>query len=317
MEKENFENKIKEYYERKQENFPTHSNRASGIGHPCMRYLVYCRTSWDKALPLSPYSHMIFGEGNDQEKAVTQWLEELGYRAYLQNMSFPKNDLNLTGHIDGVLADTATGEEVPFDIKTCDPNLYPQIQTIEDFERRYWMKKWEWQMQAYMMLSSYPKFWILLKNKTAKDLRVIEILADGKKFIEIENKCKLINKHVEKKTFPEREVNVDICKKCEYRHICLPPIKMDAAKMIEDHEFLGMLEKREELYERAKEYEKLDRSIKHLVKDADGDKFICNEFVIEKKLVQKKEYTVSASEYCRVSIIKLDLSGSNPDYQEV
>ena len=49
--------------------WPCHVNRASNLGHPCERYLVYSRTAWDKKAPHEWELQVVFDEGNNQERA--------------------------------------------------------------------------------------------------------------------------------------------------------------------------------------------------------------------------------------------------------
>ena len=161
--------RIDEYYKGKGTRYAPSGNRASSIGHPCLRNLVYSRTRWNEAAPLSRGTLEIFEEGNDQERLVNEWLLNIGFRLHNTDQSFPPNEWQLTGHIDGLLTDTETGEQVPVDIKSNHPNIYPTVNTVDDLDKKFWMKKWYYQFQAYLFLLDMPVFWILMKNKSMKN----------------------------------------------------------------------------------------------------------------------------------------------------
>jgi hypothetical protein len=57
--------------------YPVHSNRASELGHECLRYLVYNRTRWqEKALP-SPNLMLKLAIGNAFETMVLKEYKQL------------------------------------------------------------------------------------------------------------------------------------------------------------------------------------------------------------------------------------------------
>ena len=51
--------KIKEAKRKKIKNYPCHVPRASEIGHPCERYLVYSITNWQDRQPYEPELQVI------------------------------------------------------------------------------------------------------------------------------------------------------------------------------------------------------------------------------------------------------------------
>lgn len=304
--KEKLLSRIDEYYQGKQNNYAPSGNRSSSIGHPCIRYLVYARTRWNEAAPLNRGTLEIFEEGNDQEATVNRWLLDMGFRLNMVDQSFPPNEWQLTGHIDGILKDPDTGECFPVDIKSNHPNIYATIDSVDDFHKRPWMKKWYYQFQCYLMLLEvYQVFWVLMKNKSMKQIKVIEIYKDEAAIKEIKAKCKKINRHVKKKTLPDKINDLETCPGCAYSHICLPELKRDSIQIANDPEFLANLERREALEPAAKEYEKIDKAVKKTTKNTEGDRFICGDFVLEKKTYSRKGFTVEASEVTTVKIAKI------------
>jgi hypothetical protein len=138
----------------------------------------------------------------------------------------------------------------------------------------------------------------------------IHMTLDENRALEILEKAKRINEHVEEKTYPEPlwKTNSDdlaTCLMCPYKHMCL--IEMQGAEKIifrEDNELLMMLKERAELEAYAKRYEELTEKIKEaftipkdmqsemLAKNETEKLFVVDKFVIKQKLYWQTEYQV-------------------------
>ena len=72
MEIPDLREKILQALEKERTIYPVHANRASEIGHPCLKYLVLLRTKWDQ-LPLPSVKRlMIFRHGRIYEEVAKQ-----------------------------------------------------------------------------------------------------------------------------------------------------------------------------------------------------------------------------------------------------
>jgi len=70
--------KIYESKGREIKQYPVHSNRASDLGIPCLRYHVLNRTRWQERALHDVGLQMIFDLGNDIEQIVLRELSEAG-----------------------------------------------------------------------------------------------------------------------------------------------------------------------------------------------------------------------------------------------
>jgi len=68
--------------------YPCYVNRASELGHPCLRYLVHKRIDWDKATKPSVRVQQIFEEGNLHEDQVCQRITDAGFKIIQQQQNF-------------------------------------------------------------------------------------------------------------------------------------------------------------------------------------------------------------------------------------
>ena len=125
-----FVEKVYEHAERQIKQYPVHSNRASDLGVPCVRYHVLNRTRWQEKSLHGVGLQMIFNMGNEIEEIVLKELAEAGIKVIEQQRSFEWKEYSITGHIDGKILE---GDQVyPLEIKSCSPYVFKSINSIND-----------------------------------------------------------------------------------------------------------------------------------------------------------------------------------------
>ena len=297
--------KVLEYRKNKAKIWPCKSNRASEIGHNCLRYLVYSRTRWQEKLLPEPILLSIFEEGNIHEAAVIRLLQDAGFTILEQQRAFSWDRYNITGHIDGKII--IEGEAFPFDIKSMSQNSYNSVNCIKDMinSKFWWVRKYPWQLQAYLLMDNKKEGVFICKSKATGELKEIWMSIDydmGEKLIQ---KAEAINKHIIDKTLPEPTIDEDICPRCDFKHICLPDMKLGAEIKIEnDLGFINELNRRNELMPYVKEYEEVDERIKK--KLIGKEKIMAGNWFISGKLIKRSGYTtIKPSEYWKHNIVKV------------
>lgn len=247
--------------------YPCHGNRASECGHPCTRYLVYCRTNWSDRVPHGTTTQAIFELGKELEKVVVQgWLQD---RLRLEVVS-PKNadfsypEVELTGHLDcyieeeideGDIKGTIVASEldphirntgkriwVPVEIKGIAPNTWNTVNRFEDLlKSRYsWVRKWAGQLLVYMLMDGKPYGRFVFFNKTTGLIKDIPVVLEDHLDLaeEILSKLEEVNKHVKEGTLPDRiygdGIPDKICEDCGFRMICLPGGSYEASLQLVD-----------------------------------------------------------------------------------
>ena len=94
----------------KREVWPVRSNRASAMGHQCMRHLNYLRTAW-KEMPMPNVGLLeIFEEGNVQERNVEEMLRQAGLQLNQQQRGINLEAYEIGGRIDGNTVPINVGE---------------------------------------------------------------------------------------------------------------------------------------------------------------------------------------------------------------
>jgi CRISPR/Cas system-associated exonuclease Cas4 (RecB family) len=299
--------KIYESKEKKRKIAPVNSNRASELGHPCLRYLCYLRIKWsEKALP-SLHQQLIFDEGRNQERAVIMDLMDAGFEVIEQQRTMYWDKFNLVGHIDGkILID---GKGIPFEVKSLNPYIFETINSIKDMlnHRKWWVRKYPYQLLLYLLLANEPEGLYILKNKSSGELKEIWVrLEDHLELAEEAlKKCEEIEKCIKNKILPDRINDEEVCNSCPFAHICLPELTRPAMSIEENSQILEMLEEREALKEKVERFNELDEQIKEYFKSQNGDRFLVGQFLIMKKKIKRNAYTVPAQEIEMINIKKL------------
>ena len=243
---------------------PCHTNRASQLGHACERFLVLLRTDWEKQQLYSTDLQARFDIGNLFERDILKQMLECGLDIIDLQRSFFDKTHNISGHIDGKI-ELDTGEQIPFEIKSMATQIFNQINSLADFQKYSWTRKYIVQLQLYLYF-------------TAKELGIFVLASlDGrKKEIEMEididfidgllKKADRINKHVAEKTLPDYINDYAECKGCSLFGHCQPPMDFGpGAQIIDDEELIDLLEIREETKESQKQYNRAHDRIREYI----------------------------------------------------
>ncbi|MEM5810151.1 MAG: hypothetical protein QW156_04665 [Candidatus Aenigmatarchaeota archaeon] len=284
--KEIIEQKINEYINSRRKVIPCNSNRASMLGHPCLRHIVYWRTQWENALLPEVDLQYIFEEGREQEQAVLRLLQNAGIQVIEQQRSFEWKEYQITGQIDAkILLDN---KAIPLEIKSMSPYNFNSIESFEDIKKskKYYIQGYVTQMQVYLLLTNSEIGLLALKNKSSGKIKFIECELDYEFAESIIKKAETINEHIKNLTLPDRiEPDDEVCGTCPFRHICLPERKAEGQfEISEGEELYDKLLRWYELKPIVNEYNELDDEIK---KFSEGKNIIIKDFHITGKWITK------------------------------
>lgn len=259
--------------------YPRKNPILSDIGD-CDRQIAYGVAEWKiKKLPTIDLQAR-FEVGHLMEREMTKELLEMGFDFQGGQEAVTVHGkggiLLATGRIDGFIK--WEGEKIPVEFKSMHPNIFNQVETIEDFQRKPWLRKYIRQLQMYMFghAKEYGLFgltdclggkkWFILYL----DLGECELLLQR-----LEN----VVGHLSKGTLPDRiNYSEQVCGRCDWAHMCLPDIMRSEAEILTDPELIAQLERREELDSLASEYDKLDKAVKAKLKGV--RKGVAGEFFI-------------------------------------
>ena len=283
--------KILEAKERKIKQYPVNANRASEMGHPCLRYLVLLRTRWQERPLHDVKLQMIFDMGHVVEDAVYQDLREAGITIVEQQRPFSWKEYQITGSIDFKIA--LDGMVYPTEVKSAAPHPFESINSVPDMLRHkyLYMRKYPAQLTLYLLMDGKEQGLFIFKNKSTGELKEIWMDLDYEFGETLIKKAEAINKHVAEGTLPApMDYQEDICQECPFVHICLPDRIGKEVEVTEDGELLELVTRYMTLKPGAKEYDEVNERINKLVQGR--EKILVGDYFIEGKWVTRKVYHV-------------------------
>lgn len=236
--------KIVEHKQQKIKIYPTHVNRASEMGHDCLRYLVLLRVAWDKVEPYSVELQFIFDEGSNQEQAVLRDLHDAGIEVIQQQASFWWPEYQISGHKDGSIYSEDRTRTYPLEIKSLHPFIWSKINTYQDLveSAKHWIRKYPAQLQLYMLLDNVDRAVWIFKNKSTGHLKEVWADLDYDYAEQLLKKAEQVNQYVAEKTIPPPiKYNPKICNSCKFfQNVCMQDLDVKPTELDpEDRQELG------------------------------------------------------------------------------
>ena len=293
--------KIQESLSKQIKSYPIHSNRASDLGNPCVRYHVYNRTRGEEKALHGIGLQAIFNLGNDFEQIALRELQEAGIRIIEQQRSFEWREYQITGHVDGLVQ--MNGGAYPIEIKSMSPFVFDSIQDITSLTKgKYaYLRRYPTQLNLYMLMKGIDKAVFLFKNKSTGAYKEVWMDLDYELGEDTLKRAEAINKHVAAGTLPERIADDSQCEDCPFVHICLPD-HTGAEVEIDTGELAGMLDRLEELKPYKAEYEEIDGEIKKAVEGR--EKILAGDWLVTGKWQERKEMLMKASRFWRRKVVR-------------
>jgi CRISPR/Cas system-associated exonuclease Cas4 (RecB family) len=305
---------VREARVRRREQWPVRSNRASLLGHPCLRHLVYWRTAWDQAALPDPDLMALFEEGRLHEDAVLQAIRDAGLTVVEQQRPFEYREHQITGHIDCKVV--WNGTAIPVEVKSTSPHTWESIGAFDDLRTHKfgYVRQWAAQMQLYLLLSNAETGLMLLKNKVSGQLKQIVVTLDYAVAEDLVRKADAVNAHIASGTLPDRiPYDEEVCGRCTFFHLCLPDEALrGGATIVDDPDLEAQLRRRADLEPLAREYDRLDRAIKDRAKQALGtgeEAIVGTDWLIRIKSVTRRAYQVAEA---TVQVVQIQRLGPAP-----
>ena len=284
--------RIMEAKQKKIKQFPVNSNRASDLGHPCVKYHVLNRTRWQEKELHDATLQAVFDLGNEFEQIIMKDLNEAGIPVIEQQRPFEWREYQITGHIDGKLL--IDDQIVPFDAKSCSPFVFDYISDIKSLTRsKYpYLRKYPTQLNLYLLMSNCERGLLLFKNKVNGQYKEVWMQLDYGLGEETLQRAEAINKHLTEGTMPEPISDPFWCNDCPYVHICRPPIHGTEVEIMDDQQLAAMLDRLDELKPYVDEYKQIDDQLKKILEGK--EKLLVGNWMITGKWIEKKSYDIPA-----------------------
>jgi hypothetical protein len=282
--------RIMEAKQKKIKQFPVNSNRASDLGHPCVKYHVLNRTKWQERELHGPELQAVFDLGNEFEQIIMKDLSEAGIPVIEQQRPFEWKQYQITGHIDGKLL--IDDQIVPFDAKSCSPFVFNYISDIRSLKHsKYpYLRKYPTQLNLYLLMSNSERGLLLFKNKVNGQYKEVWMDIDYELGEETLKRAEAINKHLADGTMPEPLSDPFWCNDCPYVHVCRPPHIGQEVEILDDDKIAKMLDRMDELKPYVQEYKQIDDELKAILEGK--EKVLVGNWMVTGKWVEKKSYDI-------------------------
>ena len=284
--------------------YPCRNLRASNIGHPCERYLYLLITRWEEQQPHDVGLQHIFDLGNTLETHTINNLKEAGYEVITPTQwSFQIEKPLITGREDLRIKDE-NGELIPVEVKGISPFEFGKLNTVNDFlcSKKYYIRQYPAQLQIYMYHFNKLYGFFALTNKLTGETKMIRMDFDWDMADDLLRKAERIYKAIKEKKEPDAVEDIAMCEGCRLSHIC--GLHRDIPADVElDDELDNLIIEKYALKTYVDKYKEVDTCIKSKV--GEREKVITGNYLLQRKCIQKKSYTVPARDEYRIQIRKL------------
>ncbi len=284
--------------------YPCRNLRASNIGHPCERYLYLLITRWEEQQPHDVGLQNVFDLGVTLETHTINNLKEAGYEVITPTQwSFQINNPLITGREDLRIKDE-NGELIPVEVKGISPFEFGKLNTVEDFlkSKRYYIRQYPAQLQIYMYHFSKMYGFFALTNKLTGETKMIRMDFDWDMADKLLKKAERIYKAIEGKKEPDAVEDMAMCEGCKLAHICGVHRGIEPCVELDD-ELNDLIAQKYDLKKYVDQYAEVDCAIKSKV--GEREKVITGDYLVQRKRIQKKSYTVPERTEYRLQIQKL------------
>ena len=286
--------------------YPCHNLRASNLGHPCERYLYLLITQWQEQKAHDKGLQSIFDLGNNIEEFAINQLKKAGFEVVTPVERSWKIDVK-GGYISGredIRIKDENGELIPVEIKGLSAQEFEKLNTIEDFmfSKKHYVRAYPTQLFIYLYKFEKPYGFFVIVNKQTGEIKPIKMDFNFEFGEECLSKAERVYKAIEEKSIPEPIFDQCVCEKCSLQHICGSCQRVSADIELDD-ELEQLIEKQNELKPYASELEEVKDQIKKKI--GEREKVITGNYLIERKSIEKKSYTVQARTEWRLNIKKL------------
>ena len=251
----------------------------SDIGE-CERQMVYSVLDWEKKPLHDEGLQARFDIGNLFEREIVRDLQGMGFSFILSQM--PVEILGrggakiASGKIDGFIQ--YQGKKIPIEIKSMNPNVFNSINSIDDFNKKPWTRKYLRQLQLYMFGNNCEEGLFICTDCLGK-WALWPVVLDLGECEALLQRLERVHNAIQANQYPDRiPYDQSICGKCAFASTCLADIINKPANFIDNEALEQDIDRHEELKPLAAEYDGLHDKIKDTFKGIEkavvGDKYL-------------------------------------------
>jgi len=241
-------------------------NRASSIAHVCENYPLMARRWYEERSRPPNELLSIFRQGNVMHEDTKYLLgKEMRFSLRRSEMPHGYKPLELTGHIDTEIE--VAGKWELAEIKSIHPNVYGQINRVEDFftMKFHVFRAYPGQLLMYVLMANRERGLMILRNKSTSQIKPLWVyLWDHADYAEgLLKRAERVNAALRDGTRNLIQLcDPEVCEECDFAHRCAPPITFPLPLMSQNPAFIALLERRGQLAAAAAEYIEIDKQVK-------------------------------------------------------
>jgi hypothetical protein len=271
------------------------ANVWAGQYSPCARRMYNQMLYSDELPEWKPDTLARFRRGNDRERDLLADMREVGrdckppFSIVGEQERFSlkdrKNRVVITGKVDAKIVFEGYGKGKPLEVKAWSPYLTQGVECFEDLFKNKWTRRGAYQLLGYLYGSNQEVGFMLLDMPGLPLLLPVELWKNENhlRLDEFLDKASEAMEARETGIAPDFTTDLAECKTCDFLggH-CMPPaMSGDGARLIQNEELERCLDRIAELKPGAKEFEKLDKVAKGILRGVEFG--ICGNWLIEGK----------------------------------
>lgn len=277
------------------------STRAGSIGNPCERYIFYERTvPADQRVPHDVGRQELFDLGHAIEPWVIREIEDAGFEIVGRQKDWYDPELEIGAKGDVRVGRRTWPRPVVTEIKGIAPYAADSIQDVKDIRdhRSPWVRRYYDQEQVYLRFDGGDVGLFALANKLSGHVAFVDVPRDQERIEQLEAKAARIRDAVRAGVPPDRHLTEE-CGRCPFLAVCQPDRANGGVKIFEGalvDEAAELIRRRLDLAEARSEYEAIDRRLKALLPEEEGE-LLVGDFVVIGKRKGRGESVLKASSW--------------------
>jgi len=297
---------------------PPSAWRASALGNPCDRALVWAFTKPEQIAPYSYRLQAIFNEGKLHHADVYEKLERRKYKVHRESrktVRFKFGNCVISGRMDGAISGYKDERYEPawsLEIKSAQDYAWQRYDTIADVNASdYWRTAgYATQLNVYNFLEDLPHGVLVMKSKSTGLLKVIPAPLDYERAEAVLQRVERLQGMVDRKEDPPPILwSATTCGQCPFKAVCYPAkdYGQGMVTLPVSGDFLVALEREIELKQAHAEYDKLHKRRNTLLKELGTfEMAMVGPFLIRRKEVKVRGYPVEPRTDIRFEITRVE-----------
>src|SRR3990167_1079545 len=254
----------------------------------CERQMVYSVLDWETRPLHDEDLQARFDVGNLWEREIIRALQGMGFDFIMAQAPVTikgrDGELIATGKIDGFIK--FNGKQIPVEIKSMHPNVFNMVDSVEDFQKKVWLRKYVRQLTLYLYGNNQEGGLFILTDGMGK-WKIMPFALDYGEAEASLQRLEQVARYIKAKTYVERiPYSKEMCGKCPFADTCLPDILRSGLELIDMPELEAGLKRMMELEPSAAEWKVLDTICKDTAKRVGKDFIVGTSFKCEIRKVQ-------------------------------